>query len=147
MPPVYAQALRQAGFTVQMQAMDWATVTVRRASKEPVTNGGWSIFSTYNTIADVANPLGSITVAANGAAGWFGWYDVPAIEAVRAKLARTADLSEQKKLAEDLQKLVLDEVLIVPLGERSVVTAKRKGTDNQVVASVPVFWNMTKAGK
>lgn len=147
MPPVYAQALRQAGFTVQMQAMDWATVTVRRASKEPAANGGWGIFSTYNTIADVANPLGSITVAANGAAGWFGWYDVPAIEAVRAKLARTADLAEQKKLAVELQKLVLDEVLIVPLGERSVVTAKRKGTDNQVVASVPVFWNMTKAGK
>src|SRR3546814_8615610 len=32
---VTAEALRKAGFKVEMQAMDWATLTSRRASREP----------------------------------------------------------------------------------------------------------------
>jgi peptide/nickel transport system substrate-binding protein len=43
--------------------------------------------------------------------------------------------------------LVIDDVVVIPLGERSVVTAKRKNVSNQVAASVPVFWNMTKTGE
>jgi peptide/nickel transport system substrate-binding protein len=147
MPPVYAQALRKAGFNVQVQAMDWQTVTVRRTSKELASKGGWGIFSTYSALSALADPVGSHTVAANGAAAWFGWPDVPAIETLRLKLARTADVAEQKKIAAQLQHLAIDEVVIIPLGERSVVTARRKNVGNQVSASIPVFWNMTKTEK
>jgi peptide/nickel transport system substrate-binding protein len=147
MPPVIAQALRKAGFKVQLQAMDWQTVTVRRASREPASKGGWGIFSTFTPLSSVADPVGSQSVAANGPAAWFGWPDVPAIETLRLKLARTSDLAEQKKIATQIQHLVIDDVVVIPLGERSVVTAKRKNVSNQVAASVPVFWNMTKTGE
>jgi peptide/nickel transport system substrate-binding protein len=33
---VTAEKLRNAGFTVEVQAMDWSTLTSRRASREPV---------------------------------------------------------------------------------------------------------------
>jgi peptide/nickel transport system substrate-binding protein len=147
MPPVIAQALRKAGFNVQLQAMDWQTVNVRRASKEPVSKGGWNIFSTRVSLSTLTDPEGSPTAAANGAGAWYGWPDVPAIEAVRLKLARTIDLAEQKKIAEQLQHLVIDEVVTVPLGERSVVSAKRKNVTNPVAATIPVFWNMAKTEK
>jgi peptide/nickel transport system substrate-binding protein len=147
MPPVYAQALRKAGFNVQLQAMDWQTVTVRRASKEPAAKGGWGIFSTYTPLTAISDPVGSQTVASNGPAAWFGWPDVPAIETLRVKLALTTDLAEQKKIAAQIQHLVIDEVIVIPLGERSVVTARRKNVANQVTASIPVFWNMTKTDK
>jgi peptide/nickel transport system substrate-binding protein len=147
MPPVYAQALRKAGFNVQLQAMDWQTVTTRRTSKEPASKGGWSIFSTYQTLAEISDPVGSITIAANGPGAWFGWPDVSAIEKLRLKLALSNDVAEQKKIAAELQHLAIDEVVTIPLGERSVVTATRKNVGNQVSASVPVFWNMTKNEK
>jgi peptide/nickel transport system substrate-binding protein len=145
MPPVYAQALRKAGFNVQVQDMDGATVTVRRTSKEPTSKGGWSIFSTMSPLSALADPAGSQTIAANGAGAWYGWPDVPAIEVLRLKMARTSDLTEQKKIAVQLQRLAIDEVTVIPLGERSIITATRKNVSNQVRAVVPVFWNMTKS--
>ncbi|MDB5773958.1 MAG: transporter substrate-binding protein [Herbaspirillum sp.] len=145
MPPVYAQALRKAGFNVQVQDMDGATVTVRRTSKEPISKGGWSIFSTMSPLSALADPVGSQTIAANGAGAWFGWPDVPAIEVLRLKMARTSDLAEQKKIAVQLQRLAIDEVTVIPLGERSIITATRKNVSHQVRAAVPVFWDMTKS--
>jgi peptide/nickel transport system substrate-binding protein len=147
MPPVYAQALRKAGFNVQLQAMDWQTVTVRRTSKEPVSKGGWNIFSSFSALASLSDPVSSQTVTANGAGAWYGWPDVPAIEALRMKMARTGNLAEQKKIAAQIQHLALDEVVIIPLGERLPVTATRKSLAHQVAAAAPVFWNMTKTDK
>ncbi|QTF09051.1 ABC transporter substrate-binding protein [Brenneria izadpanahii] len=146
MPPVFAQSLRQAGFNVQLQAMDWQTVTVRRASKEKPANGGWHIFSTYNTIADISDPVGSITAAANGPQAWFGWPDIPAVEELRQKIALSASDDEKKQYAGEMQKILLDEAAAIPLGERSVVTARRANVKDQVDTTVPVFWNMTKTG-
>ncbi len=45
------QLLRQIGLKTDVQAMDWATVVSRRASREPVGKGGWSIF--------ISGPAGS----------------------------------------------------------------------------------------
>jgi peptide/nickel transport system substrate-binding protein len=62
-------------------------------------------------------------------------------------MARTPDLAEQKKIAAQIQHLAIDEVVVIPLGERSVVSAKRKNVSDPLAASVPVFWNMAKTGK
>src|SRR3546814_18946720 len=54
---VTAEALRKAGFKVEIQAMDWATLTSRRASREPVDKGGWNMFHTWWIGADVIDPM------------------------------------------------------------------------------------------
>src|SRR3546814_11561175 len=54
---VTAEALRKAGFKVEMQAMDWATLTSRRASRAPVDKGGWNMFHTWWIGADVIEPI------------------------------------------------------------------------------------------
>lgn len=46
---ITADLLTKLGLNVDLQAMDWGTVTQRRQSKEPVENGGWSIF--HNELA------------------------------------------------------------------------------------------------
>jgi peptide/nickel transport system substrate-binding protein len=69
------------------------------------------------------------------------------MEDVRKKIAVTTDPVQLKKLAEDVQRIAIDEVLLVPLGEFTTVTARRKSLANQIDTSVPVFWNMTKGGK
>src|SRR5512145_710470 len=57
LPDVAAQLLRQAGFKVDLQAMDWNTVVSRRAKKEPPAQGGWNIFCTAWVAPDIWNPL------------------------------------------------------------------------------------------
>lgn len=144
---MFAQQLRNGGFNVQMLSMDWATVTARRASKAAPSAGGWNVFSTTNVLPDVADPLGFIGVAAGGDSAWFGWPNVPAIEEARGKMARTSDPAEAKKLAEEIQRQVIDQVVMIPMGEFTNVTSKRKVIGNQLDAAAPVFWNMTKSGK
>ena len=46
LPDVAAQLLRQAGFKVDLQAMDWQTLVGRRAKKDPPDKGGWHMFLT-----------------------------------------------------------------------------------------------------
>jgi peptide/nickel transport system substrate-binding protein len=53
---VTAQLLRDIGMTVDVQAMDWSTLTSRRAEKKPPSEGGWNIFHTYATGADAQSP-------------------------------------------------------------------------------------------
>src|SRR6201996_1439306 len=45
-PIVAAQALREAGFKVDVVATDWQTVVQRRVSQKPPKEGGWNIFFT-----------------------------------------------------------------------------------------------------
>src|SRR3546814_16523025 len=53
---VTAQNLREVGLNIELQAMAWSTVTSRRAVKEPLDNGGWSIFYTWWRGGDIAVP-------------------------------------------------------------------------------------------
>src|SRR3546814_13778537 len=68
---VTAQSLRDAGFEVDLQAMDWATVTSRRAVKEPPGKGGWNIFYTWTLAADLLTPLAT-NLSTGCDTAWFG---------------------------------------------------------------------------
>ena len=57
LPEVAAQLMRQAGFKVDLQAMDWQTLVARRAKKDPIDKGGWHIFHTYSVGYDVISPV------------------------------------------------------------------------------------------
>ncbi|MEO9463973.1 ABC transporter substrate-binding protein [Sulfitobacter pontiacus] len=142
--PVIAQQLRDAGFEVDMVSMDWASLSARRASKAPIDEGGWNIFSTYNVLPDVGDPIGFVGVAAGGDDAWFGWPDVPEIEAARATLARTSDLDEVKALAAELDKLAKDNSTMYPMGEFYSVAVSAANVHMGVDAEAPVFWNVTK---
>ncbi|MEI4488803.1 ABC transporter substrate-binding protein [Frigidibacter sp. MR17.14] len=143
--PVIAQQLRDGGFTVDMVSMDWASVVARRASKAPVAEGGWNMFSTTNVLPDVGDAIGFIGAAAGGDAAWFGWPDVPAIEERRMAIARTADVAEQKKLALEIDELVIDNGVMIPMGEFYNVASWSTAVTPQMDAEAPIFWNMEKA--
>ena len=64
LPDVAAQLLRQAGFKVDLQAMDWNTVVSRRAKKDPPAQGGWNMFCTAWVAPDIWNPLANAAIGA-----------------------------------------------------------------------------------
>lgn len=145
-PVVGAQALRDAGFTVDLQAMDWQTLVGRRASQAPIGEGGWNMFFTNWVGADVFNPLVNNMVNGRGAeGGWFGWPDVPKAEELRDAYARAATLEERQEIAEELQALAYEEVMYVPLGQYFVKTAWRDELDGVLDGPAPFFWNVSKS--
>lgn len=144
-PVVVAQAMRDAGFVVDLQAMDWQTLVGRRASQAPIADGGWNMFMTNWVGADVFNPLVNNMVNGKGAdGGWFGWPDVPKLEELRMAYATSQSLDEQVKLAAEIQKVAYEEGVYAPIGQYFVPTAWSTRLDGVLDAPAPLFWNISK---
>jgi len=93
------------------------------------------------------DPLRSAPASASGKRAWFGWPENKQIEELRLKFARALKPAEQKKLAEEIQRLLIDEGVLVPLGQFYIPSAYRTSLTGVLDSHVPYFWNMKKAGK
>lgn len=144
-PVVIAAALRKAGFNVDLQSMDWQTLTTRRASKKSPAEGGWNIHATTGPLVGITDPLRNQAVATNGSKAWFGWPDFPKIEALRDTFAVTSDPAELKKIAEEIQKQVIDEGVVVPLGQFVIPTGYSTKLTGVLESPLALFWNVSKA--
>lgn len=144
-PVVVAQAMRDAGFVVDLQAMDWQTLVGKRASQASIADGGWHMFMTNWVGADVFNPLVNNMVNGKGPnGGWFGWPDVPKLEELRISYATAPTLDEQKSLAAEIQKIAYEEGVYAPIGQYFVPTAWSNSIEGVLDGPVPFFWNITK---
>lgn len=136
--------LEEAGFVVDEQMTDWATVSTRRTSKEPVDKGGWNVFFTGWGFVDQSNPMTNVYVAGEGLNGWYGWADSAELRDLRVKFAATTDLAEQKALAENMQRVAYDLVPFVPLGQASIAQGVATNLEGFIDSPVPFFWNVRR---
>jgi peptide/nickel transport system substrate-binding protein len=144
-PVVVAQAMRDAGFVVDLQAMDWQTLVGKRASQASIADGGWHMFMTNWVGADVFNPLVNNMVNGKGPqGGWFGWPDVPKLEELRIAYATAPSLDKQKELAAEIQKIAYEEGVYAPIGQYFVPTAWSSRLEGVLDAPAPLFWNISK---
>ena len=144
LPDVAAQLLRQAGFKVDLQAMDWNTVVSRRAKKEPPAQGGWNIFCTAWVAPDIWNPLTNAAVGAQGEKSWFGWPNDAQLEKLRDEFARATDDGRKKSLAEAIQARAFEIGTHAPLGEYVNPLATRKNISGWVIGPGDIYWNVKK---
>src|SRR5271155_324926 len=146
-PIVAAQLLREAGFKVDVQTSDWQTVVARRASKKAPKEGGWNMFFTTSTGADVVNPIANMQVSGKGTnGGWFGWPEDAQLEAMRDAFARSTSPEEQRRIAVAIQKEVYDQVIYIPLGQYNMISAWRRSLSGVLDGpATPVFWNIDKS--
>ena len=144
-PVVVAQAMRDVGFEVDLQAMDWQTLVGRRASQAPIGEGGWNMFMTNWVGADVFNPLVNNMVNGKGPeGGWFGWPEVPEVEKLRMEYATAGSLDEQKAIAEKIQMIAYEEGMYAPIGQYFVPTAWSSNLEGVLDGPAPFFWNISK---
>jgi len=71
--PVSKSLMEKAGFTVDMQSMDWQTVVARRVKKDPANAGGWDAMITSWVCPDILNPVMASFVNAGCDKANFGW--------------------------------------------------------------------------
>jgi len=136
--------LKKLGMSVEYQAMDWATLVQRRTKKEPVAQGGWSIFHTSWSGTDHLNPVGHVFLRGNGANAAPGWPTSPRLEELRNRWLEAPDLAAQKKICAELQLQAFEDVPYIPLGQYAVPTAYQANLTG-VLEGNPKFWNIRRS--
>ena len=136
--------LLKLGLNVDYQASDWGTVVQRRASKEPVEKGGWSIFCTGWEGLNTADPGGHYPILGNGGSAWFGWPTSPRIEQLRTDWFDAPDDAARRRATTAIQAAVWEEVPFVPLGQFFQPAAMRDNVTGVLDSPFPIFWNAKK---
>jgi peptide/nickel transport system substrate-binding protein len=142
---VTADVLKRIGMNVDLQESDWGTVVQRRASREPVEKGGWSIFHTTGSAPGWSNPAVSELVRGRGAKGWFGWWTNEHAEELAHAWANASNPAEQKRLAQEGARLALDEVASIPLGQFYIKTYFSKRITGVLQGLAPYPWGVREA--
>lgn len=137
---ILADRLKRAGFTVDAQATDWATLLQRRTVKT-----GWNIFGVHALGLDLQSPLTSTVINFNcrdvGAARFMCAKDMVALF---DDFARAPDQAAQRAVADKIQAVVYREALGIPFGMLAQPAAYRSSVTNLPVSALPIFWNVEK---
>ncbi|MET0312229.1 MAG: ABC transporter substrate-binding protein [Burkholderiaceae bacterium] len=142
---VAEQMMRDIGLKVDAQSMDWGTLTARRTSKNPPSQGGWSLFISAPTGADMMDPLGHLALRSNCEKAWFGWPCDPEIEKLRDSFAVAPDQAKRAEIAKAVQVRALQTLPYIPLGQMYLVRGTSAKLSGILNAAVPVYWNIRKA--
>jgi len=141
---VVSQLLSESGFNIDEQVMDWATVQSRRTSREPLENGGWSIFCTVAPVPDYRDPLLAAFIRGNGAKGWFGWAEDERMEHLHDTWLETTDPLKQTELEREYQLEAFKFLPFIPLGRYLQTSAWRDNVRGIPKGPSAVFWGIEK---
>ncbi len=142
---VTADLLAKIGMNVNYVATDWGTTGTRRASKAPVSQGGWNIFHTWHAGADCINPAPYTALDAGGDKAWFGWPKSDKVQSAIADWYAAPDLAAEKAAAVAINQASFENVSYIPTGFFVQYTAWRKNVSGVVKAPFPVFWGVEKS--
>ncbi|MFK0274152.1 ABC transporter substrate-binding protein [Ensifer sp. NPDC090286] len=130
MAQVAAEYLKLAGFTVDLQVVDWATLTQRRA--DPTL---WDIYITHSPFLPEPALIGMMSTKAPG--NWDTPARAKAVDAFNAE----SDPAKRVALWADVQKVIFEEVPFIKIGDFNALSAKAKTLEGVSPAPWPYFWN------
>jgi peptide/nickel transport system substrate-binding protein len=113
---VASDVLLRVGMNIDLHTMEWGSLVARRASREPVDKGGWSIFFTSLGGTGNISPGPNIAIQASGADAWFGWPTDPKMEALRTAWFDAPDFEAQQSISREMQEQFWRNPSYVPLG-------------------------------
>jgi len=149
-PIVHAQLLltlenlKKLGLNAEIQAGDWGTLITRRAVKEPVDKGGWSIFHTWLVGPDMVNPAVNFPIRGTGEKAWFGWPTDAKMEELREAWFNATDAASSKKVTDAVQRRAFEFVPFIPTGQFILPTAYRSNVSGLIIAPINLLWNVEK---
>ena len=117
-----ADVLKRVGMNVDLVSIDWGTTVQRRASKQPVSAGGWSAFFTNLSWPSNFDPASHLGLR-SGPAAWFGWPTMPRMEALRTQWLEASDPAAQTAICAKMERQFWVDVPYVPLGAVALPTA------------------------
>lgn len=136
---VAADLLTQAGFNVELQAMDWGTLLNRRTRKDD----SWAVFGVTASGFDLASPLTHFYLAAN-CVDFAGWSCDPRMTPLFGAFAAAPDEAARKRIADEISAIAFENVPAVMWGQFVTPAAWRNSLSNVIASSIPIFWGMEK---
>ena len=135
---VLADLLKRAGFNVELQATDWATLLARRNNR-----ASWSAFGVTVAGFDLASPLTNFYVTGN-CIDYAGWQCDDRVTKLLPAFAHAVTFDERKKIADELQVALYDSTPAVMWGQFAQPAAYRATLKGMIPSAIPVFWNVEK---
>jgi peptide/nickel transport system substrate-binding protein len=137
---IVADRLKRAGFNVDLQVMDWATLLSHRALKT-----GWNLYGVHALGLDLQSPLTSSVINFNckdspGA----GFMCVQTMVPLFAAFAKAPTVEAQRAVADQIQTIVTEQALAVPFGQFAQPAAYRTSLTGVIPSAIPLFWNIEK---
>jgi peptide/nickel transport system substrate-binding protein len=130
MAQVASEYLKQAGMAVDMQVVDWATLTQRRT--DPAL---WDIYITHSPFLPEPALIGLLSESAPG------WWSTPARKQALDAFNSEADQQRRVALWAEVQKAIYAETPSIKIGDFNALSAKSPKLDGVVPAPWPYFWN------
>jgi peptide/nickel transport system substrate-binding protein len=141
---VLEELMKKAGFNVEVQASDWATVAKKRWNREPVEKGGWSLMPLQWAGYDLETPLTHYGIAYNCTNGYAGWSCDEDMGRLLTSFAEIGDPSKRRAYVEQIQRRAHENVSIVLGGQFTQVYAFRSNLKGVISVGIPLFWNIQK---
>ncbi len=132
MAQVAAEYLKQAGFTVDLQVVDWATLTQRRG--DPAL---WDIYITHSPFLPEPALIGQLSESSPG------WWSSPARKKVVDAFNTESDPAKRPALWAEVQKVIYDETPSIKIGDFNALSAQSPKLEGVVPAPWPYFWNVS----
>jgi peptide/nickel transport system substrate-binding protein len=132
---VAVSQLQHAGFQVNMQVMDWATLLDRRAKPTE-----WDVFVTSGVL--VPDPA-LLTIFSST---YPGWWDTPEKNALFAQFNSETDQAKRVQLWIKLQAMMYAEVPVIRPGGFNNLMLSRKGVQGFKPSYIIVPWNVQPVG-
>jgi peptide/nickel transport system substrate-binding protein len=136
--------LKKMGMNVELVSVDWATLTTKRAVKESVDKGGWSIFHTWAPSPIISTPVEHFAMRGLGEKAWAGWYSDEKMEAMTKAWTAASTEEEQKKIAAEIQARAFEMVPFVLCGQFQIRTAYRKYLSGVVSGGAAYMWGVKR---
>ncbi|MCZ8147196.1 MAG: ABC transporter substrate-binding protein [Roseomonas sp.] len=140
-----ADLMRRIGINVDLQEMDWGASLARRASREPVERGGWSLACTNWPSVSIANPAMNATIRGQGANGWAGWYENAEVERLTHEWLDAPTPEAANRTLDAIHRISFETVPTLPLGQFFHRHAHRDTLTGILPGSVAYFWNVRRA--
>ncbi|WP_160123807.1 ABC transporter substrate-binding protein [Rhodovarius lipocyclicus] len=135
---VAADTLRQAGFNVRLEAMDWGTLLNRRGRRD-----GWNIFGVTASGFDLAAPPTHFYLSGN-CIDYAGWSCDERMVPLFAAFPMAQTDAERQRIAREISAIAFDNVPAIMWGQFIAPAAWRNTLRNLIPSSIPLFWNVEK---
>lgn len=142
---ITADLLKKVGVNVDYRAMDWGTLTQRRTSMAPTSQGGWSCFNPAAAGLELFDPTTHNQMRGNGKDAWFGWPTSARLEELRNQWFDAPDFAHQQQLCRELQLQNWVDVPFIPLGQFFQPTAYRRSVTGVLKGGFALFYNVRRA--
>ena len=129
---VYTRQLAQAGFNVDLQVYDWATLIEKRAQPDQ-----WDLFFTHHGF--VPDPILISVLNAN----YPGWWSTEEISGLKAQFTASSDAAERQAIWSDIQALIYEQVPTMKTGDVYTYNIASPALEGLGEATLiwPHFWN------